>query len=266
MIAGAVRSELIRFRRRSFRFGWVGITALFSVMVNVFVFSAPATGDESGPQGPGGAFPTEAALAASDGFVAALGTASTFLGVVTLAYWAIAVATDYSTGLIRLLVQAEPRRLRLLAGKAVALGAWTALVTTVATAVSALVAVPMARATGISTAAWSSDVLETLATAWTNTYLALLVWGTFGLVIAVLSRSSAVAIAAGVGYVLIIENMVELVADQLAAWLPGSTLDALASGGTADIPYATAIALGAGYAALGLALAVLVFSRREITD
>ena len=51
-----------------------------------------------------------AALEASDGMFAGLQNAAGMLGVVALAIWAIAVTSDYSSGLIRLLVQAEPSR------------------------------------------------------------------------------------------------------------------------------------------------------------
>ena len=48
------------------------------------------------------------------------------------AIWAVVTASDYGSGLIRLLVAAEPRRWRLLAGKVVALVILTAAATTVA--------------------------------------------------------------------------------------------------------------------------------------
>jgi len=63
-------------------------------------------------------------------------------------------ATDYSTGLIRILVQAEPGRIRLLAGKVVALIGWTAAATTVATIVTVCAAPVMAKVFGVSTDAW----------------------------------------------------------------------------------------------------------------
>ena len=46
-----------------------------------------------------------------------------------LALWAIAAASDYDTGLIRVLVQAQPNRLKLLGGKIIALTGFTVLAT-----------------------------------------------------------------------------------------------------------------------------------------
>jgi ABC-2 type transport system permease protein len=266
MMLATTRSEMTRLWRRSYLLGWLGITALFSVFLNVFVFTSASDGAQSSAAGPGGAFPSVADLARSGGLVGGLGAAATLLGVVTLSFWAIAAANDYSTGLIRLLVQAQPLRVRLVGGKALALTVWTAAAATIATVLSTATALAMAGSSGISTAAWGTDPVATIAGAWTNTVMALLVWGAIGLVIAVIARSSAVAIAVGVGYVLVLESVVRLAAENIADWLPGSTLTALAKGGSAAVSYHTAIGLGLAYALVGLGVACYVFTKRDITD
>jgi len=187
-------------------------------------------------------------------------------GIVTLSLWAVVTAGDYSSGLIRLLVAAEPRRWRLLAGKVVALVIVTAAATTVAAIVNVFAVMPAAGAAGISTAAWGTDLVSVVGSAWTNLFLALCVWGVLGLVIAVLARSAAVAISIGVGYVLVVESLVKMVKDAPADWLLGTTLGAVASGGTATVAYGTALALALGYVTLGLVLAGVVFVRRDVTD
>jgi hypothetical protein len=45
-----------------------------------------------------------------------------------------------------------------------------------------------------------------------NAFAALCVWGVLGLVLAVLARSSAIAISVGVGYVLVVESIVKMAA------------------------------------------------------
>jgi ABC-2 type transport system permease protein len=167
---------------------------------------------------------------------------------------------------VRILVQAQPRRTRLLAGKVVALIGWTAAATTVATIVVVGTAPVMASVFGVSTDAWGTDLLSITAGAWLDTFLALIVWGIIGLVIAVLTRSSAVAITIGIGYVLVVENIVGLVSDELSHWLPGQTLTALAQGGTADVAYGTAVALGLLYATVGLVGAAVTFAKRDVLD
>jgi ABC-type transport system involved in multi-copper enzyme maturation permease subunit len=266
----ATKSELVRLRRRSFIFGWPVLAMVLAAVVVTFIFTAVGDGGDIPAEGPGAQFPGIADLQAADGYLAAFQGAASFLGVVTLTFWAIAAATDYSSGLIRLLVQAAPRRLPLLGGKIVALVLWTIGATTLALAIVALVSVAMAQPSDIDTAAWAGNGL--LATAgdvlvvWFNAVLAQLVWGVLGLLIATATRSAAIAIGVGLAYVLIFESILGLVARDAVKWLPGGILSALAGGGTTEVSYGTAIIWGIGYALVGVAASVLIFSRREITD
>jgi hypothetical protein len=65
-----------------------------------------------------------------------------------------------------------------------------------------------------------------VATAWLNLFLALCAWGVLGLVIAVLTRSAAVSISIGVGYLLVVESLIKMVKDAPSDWLLGTTLGA----------------------------------------
>jgi ABC-type transport system involved in multi-copper enzyme maturation permease subunit len=263
---GPVRSELIRLLRRSTILGWLGLTALFALLINVFIFESVKGGHALPATGPGTAFPTRAQLVGPGGLTAGLGAVATLLGVVTLSFWAIAVATDYSSGFIRLTVQAQPDRFRLLAGKVAALVVWTAGATSIALAVNVGVAPALARVGGISTATWRHAAAAHIAGAWVNTFLVLVIWGVIGLAIAYVTRSAAVAIGAGVAYVLVFETFIQQVAKSAGHWLPGSTLSALASGGNAHVGYHAALLLGIGYMLVGLVLSWVVFARRDITE
>lgn len=262
----ATRSELTRLRRRNMLLAWFGLTALFALAINVVVFDAAAHGTAPPDGGPGVSFPTAQTLAGRGGLVAGLASASSLFGVVTLSFWAIVTATDYSTGMIRLLVAAQPHRWRLLAGKVTGLALMTAVATCVALLANVVAAPAAARAAGVSTDAWGRHLASTLAGTWADLFCALLVWGVAGLVLAVLSRSSAVAISVGVGYVLVVESIVKAAAEGASAWLPGTTLSALAQGGTPTLSYPGALALGLAYGILGLGVAVAVLTRRDITD
>lgn len=265
MIA-AIRSELTRLRQPRLLLAWFGLMALFAMLVNTIMVTFVSGGGSLPPGAPGVAFPTLAEMESPSGLMAGLAAASNMFGIVTLSLWAVVTAGDYSSGLVRLLVAAEPRRWPLLAGKVVALVIVTAAATTVATVVDVFTVMPAAQAAGISTAAWGADPLSVMAAAWTNLFLALCVWGVVGLVIAVLARSAAVAISIGVGYVLVVESLVKMVKDVPSDWLLGSTLGAVASGGTETIAYGTAITIALGYVTLGLIVAGVVFIRRDVTD
>ncbi len=265
MIA-AIRSELTRLGQPRLLITWFGLMALFAILVNTIMVTFVSGGGSLPPGAPGVAFPTLAEMESPSGLMAGLAAASNMFGIVTLSFWAVATAGDYSSGLIRLLVAAEPRRWRLLAGKVGALLIVTAAATTVAAIINVLVVMPMAVPAGISTAAWGTDLLEVVGGAWLNLYLSLCVWGVLGLVLAVLARSAAVAISIGVGYVLVFESLIKMVGDAPSDWLLGSTLNAVAEGGTDAIAYGTALALALAYVTLGLAISGAVYIRRDVTD
>ncbi len=262
----AVRSELTRLRQPRLLVIWFGLMALFAMMINTIMVTFVTGGGSLPPGAPGVAFPTLAEMEAASGLMSGLGAAATMFGVVTLSFWAVATASDYSSGLIRLLIAAEPRRWRLLVGKVGALLIVTAAATTVAVIVNILAVIPAAGAAGISTAAWGTHLTEVVGGAWLNLFLSLCVWGVLGLVIAVLTRSAAVAISIGVGYVLVVESLVKLLKDIPSDWLLGATLGAVASGGTEALSYGTALALALAYVTLGLIVAGIVIVRRDVTD
>lgn len=118
MIRNYVRSEWIRIWRWSFVGGGIGVPTAFAALISVFIYSAAEDGSSVGG-GPGGGarFTTIAELAAPGGFIIPLATISTLAGIVLLALWALAAATDYGSGLIRILVQAQPNRTNLLSGR-----------------------------------------------------------------------------------------------------------------------------------------------------
>jgi ABC-2 type transport system permease protein len=261
----AVRSELVRLRRPGYLLGWFGLTAIFAALINVVMFQV--SGETSGPaEGPGVSFPTVDALLGADGIVAGLGAASSMFGVVTLSFWAIAAASDHSTGLIRILVAAEPRRWRLLLGKWVALAAVTAAATGVALVVNLAVAPAAASSADLEPTTWGTDIAATALGAALDLYLALLVWGTIGLALAELTRSAGIAIGVGVGWVLLLEGVIAAAVDGVRDWLPGATIGALATGGSSAIAYGTALALGATYAGVALLVTLVTTTKRDITD
>ena len=72
---------------------------------------------------------------------------------------AVAAAGDYSSGLIRLLVQPAPRRWRLVAGTLVVLAGLTVGTAALATAISVVGSPIVAGATDVSTARWGIDLV-----------------------------------------------------------------------------------------------------------
>lgn len=261
-----VRSELTRSRRKGVLLGWFGLTLVFALLVDSVMFGIAVDSAGDPTSGPGVALPGLAELQGPGGLTAGLGAASTLLGVVTLAFWAVLTATDHSSGLVRLLVAAQPRRWRLLVGKVLALASWTVVAATVALAANLAAAPAAARAAGIDTSAWEAVTAGAVVSAWGDLLLSLLVWGVIGLVLATLARSAAIAVSVGTGYVLVVEGVVGAALSGVADRLPGAVLTALAQGGAPGLSYGAALGAAAAYVVVGLGLACLVVTRRDVTD
>ena len=259
------RSEMVRLLRPRLLIGWFALIAMFAILVNTVMFSM--TGGDQPPAGPGVVFPDDATLASVEGLVVGLSSAASMFGVVTLSLWALVAAGDYSSGLIRLLVAAQPHRWKLLSGKLLALSLVTAVATTVGLVVNLGVAPAAAGAAGIDTTVWLAAISASLVVqAWGNSFLAALVWGVIGLVLAILLRSSALAISIGVGWVLVVESIVTNAFDGALDWLPGTVLTAVAQGGNDTLGYPVALTLALTYVTIGLTAAFVVGWRRDITD
>jgi hypothetical protein len=181
-----------------------------------------------------------------------------------LALWAIAVATDYSTGLIRIVVQAYPKRVPLLASKIAALAAFTVMAATIAYLVMIFCARPLARLEGISVDHWHADFVSHFFKGYFDFTVAMLVWGLIGLMLAVLTRSSAMAIGIGIGFLLVVESLITIVAANAAKYLPGGTLSTLVQGGTHGFPWGAALGVVLLYGVIAAAVSLVVFRTRDI--
>ena len=257
-----VRSELTRLGRPLLLLGGIGLMAFFGLLATVVVFLTAHSGSSTLP---GTQKITVATLEAPDGMFAGLQTFAGMLGIVALVVWAMSATTDVSSGLIRLLVQAEPRRLRLLAGKIVALVLFTCAATLVTTVIVMPIVSGLAKSAGVSTAAWRPHVAHTLISGYFQLTLCVLLWGVVGLCIGILTRSAGISIAIGIGYLLLFEGVLSMLVGSEQRWLPGAAFKAIASGGSADMAFTTALLLGAAYALAALAVAAITFRRRDIT-
>jgi ABC-2 type transport system permease protein len=259
----AFRSEWLKILRPAMLIGEAGPMIGFAVLAVVLSLSVRLGSTQHGPGSPPSLTATQ--VAASDGFATLQGFSTTFIGVVALAVCAIAVGTEYSNGTLRNLLVRQPARLRLLAGKLLALGSLVAagaLLACGAALASALLLLP---AHGISASAWftSAGVSSLLATAG-NLVLATLAWGALGAALALVLRSTPAAIAIGLAYVLVAENLLAAAWSGGDQWLPGQLLYALAKGGTTSVAYARALLLVGLYVAVAVGAAAILFRRRDV--
>ncbi|MFP5452343.1 MAG: hypothetical protein ACLGG9_11440 [Thermoleophilia bacterium] len=263
MIA-AFRSQWVKLTRRSFAVGAIAPLVGFSVAITaVGILRVNETGEHIGPAGS----LTLADLTAGGGWLAGMGAASAFLGLISLAIFASDIAGEFTTGTIRSVLVLEPHRLRVLAGKTACLAAFLAgglMIAGLATGVAAFV---VAGSESIDTSAWTTtDALSEGLSIYVNVLMSCVVWGVFGMALGMITRSSAIAIAAGAGYFLLGERLLlNSLWPSTEEWLPAGVLSALAEGGNPAIGYGTAIVLAAAYGLGAFLLAATAFARRDIT-
>jgi len=261
------RSEFIRIWRPAFFIGGFGVMAGFAALVSIFIYTAAKNGTTLPPTaGAGAGFATTGQIARPGGFLSALATVSRPAGVVLLALWAIAVATDYSTGLIRVVVQAYPKRIPLMGGKIAALSVFTFMAATITFLVVVVLARPLARLEGIKVDAWKTDFVSHIFKGYFDFTVVALVWGLIGLMLAVLTRSSAMAIGIGIGFLLVVESLITIVAPDASKYLPGGTLNTLVAGGTAGLSWGAALGLVVLYGIIAIAVSLTAFRTRDITS
>jgi hypothetical protein len=258
----AFLAEWPQLLRRRFVVGTFGATAAIAALGAVLTFVA-SDGRQIYAE-----MPRTDKLARPEGMVQGLNAISILLGVVGLCVVAASLAGDYSRGTLRNQLVAQPRRLRLLLGKCLALGAFIALVVLAAAAVSVALSFALAPIKNVSTGAWTSLAgLGEFGKAVLNNVLNAWGFGVLGALAAIVFRSPAASISVGVAYVLPIEIIVSGIWRPAESWLPGQLLQDIANGGYG---YATAYA-DAGlrvlcYGAVAVLITALLFRYRDMTS
>jgi ABC-type transport system involved in multi-copper enzyme maturation permease subunit len=131
------------------------------------------------------------------------------------------MAAEWSQGTLRNLLVREPGRLRLLAGKLLALLFFVTLCAALAVLAGAGMTLAAAQAHGISTAPWTtSDEVNAFVRYFGNDLMSLVGVRLLGLFIAVLTRSVGAAVGISLAYVLVVEGLIEAVWPDGAQWFP----------------------------------------------
>jgi ABC-2 type transport system permease protein len=256
-------SEWVKLRRPGMILGGAGTIVGFAILTIVLTLTT-ASATPTDQEGPGGGL-TLAQLAASDGLASILASAATFIGVVALSVFATSIASEYSQGTLRNLLVRQPRRVRLLAGKLLALASFTALAVVVAGIAAVATALLVAPTQDVSTAAWFTSAGWTaLAGGLGNLLVATFGWGLVGALLALVLRAPAAAVGVGLAWALPGELLVTAAWSDGARWLPGQLLDTLAQGGTAAVTYGWAGLLLALYGVVAVVAGTTLFARRDV--
>jgi len=250
----AFRHELIKLRRPTMLLGSFGTMSALALLGVVITITRAGTGR---------ADVTLASLSQPDGFAVMMQRGTELLGIVALGVVAIAVAQDYSTGMLRSMLIREPRRLRLLAGKLAADLLYTTAAAVVALAVAFVVALAIGPAKGVDTSQWLHAGLLTTAAQFGAEALVALGFGVFGAVLAIVLRNPATAVIVGVAWSLPVETLLGRVWSGLEQWLPVHQLGVIADRGQ-GATLSTALLLAAGFAGAAIIASGAIFRRADV--
>jgi ABC-type transport system involved in multi-copper enzyme maturation permease subunit len=200
-------------------------------------------------------------LRAPDGLAKLVAGGATILGVIALILYANSFASEYSQGTIRNLLVREPHRLRLLFGKLAGTAIFVSAGVAGAAVLSIAAAYAFAPGQHIATDAWS---FASVGASFGRILLTTLGWGVLGTVLAVIFRSPAPSIGAGVVYILLVDPLINAAWSAGGRWLPGQMLQAIALGGTTESSLIRAALIVVIYMVAILVMATALFVRRDV--
>lgn len=262
----AFRSELLKLRRWSVLAGG-GVMIVASAGIAYLTFhqiTSGATGSEITPLIQ--AFPT------TGGLITVVGQARSLIIAIALIIVTANIAAEWSQGTLRNLLVREPSRLRLLAGKMLALLLFVTISLTLTLLISAALIIAAAQSQGILTAAWtSSEGMRAFLSFFGNEVLCLVGISLLGMLIAVLTRSTGAAIGIALVYVLVPEGLIAMVWPEGAEWLPvrvfnylvGSTVPT-AVGPTPPQGYTAAMLVALLWMAGFIVVSAVVFRHQDV--
>ncbi len=227
-MTGRVAAELLVLRKRLSTWILLGIWSLLALL---FAYVVPYVQYRNGSTNQ----PLEDLL--PEHLVATLmGGFPFFGGVLALQLGVLAFGSEYGWGTLKVLFTQGPGRLHVFAAKLLALAAALVPFVLVVFAIGALASVAIALSEGAAVTLPSvSLLLRGLGAGW----LILATWAAFGVLLAVLSRGTSLAVGVGILYALVIEGLLSALASEL------SVLDRLVQFFLRANGYSLAAALGA---------------------
>ena len=262
-------SELRKLRRPTLFLGTMGAVVFFSALFSSLLFlliDSPAGNSDRGR------VVSRAVLGLATGGVQGFSSVGGFLGIIALCVFAAQTAQEYTYGTLRNILVRQPGRLRVLAGKFIAMKLFALIMIILSAIISITASALLAPRAKVSTHLWfGADGRHALFTTFINVIISVIGFGTIGMVLGLLLRSPISAISLGVLWLLIVENLLVAVKNSLQNWLPGAQLSAIATGGkptgmTTGIAYSHALWVGGIYVAVGAVVASLLFVRRDVSN
>lgn len=201
-------------------------------------------------------------LAAARGVREVLTTGAGVASVIALAAGVVGMTAGYRHGTLGQSLLSAPTRWPVVVAKALAFALAGVVLGAVALAATFAAGVPglASEDAGVS----YSSTLVRYAVA--GTLLAPALFGAIGVGLGALVRDQRIALAAGVGWLLVVDNVAHSAVPAVAKFLPGGALTSLVRGETQDVlPAGAAALLLIAYALAFAAAGALALRRRDLT-
>jgi len=262
----SMHAELLKLRRPAIIYGAGGAMLGFALLATVLTYATATTAAAASFVGGDSLTSTVGQLGQPGGLTRGFTIAAGFIGLLVFVLFTTSITSEYGLGTIRVLLLKQPRRARLLAGKLLALLACVAAVLFAAELLSGAAAIVLAHTRGIPTASWFTVAgLRHVAGDYINALLVAGLFGTVGMTVGVLTRSTPLALGIGLAWLAPLEHLIQLSWSGAGNWLPGLVFDAVAAGGTTSTTYLHALTTALAYAALALAVGTASFLRRDVS-
>jgi ABC-type transport system involved in multi-copper enzyme maturation permease subunit len=182
---------------------WTGLGLLFGYIVPYAMYRS---GDDDGPDSLAGMLPDQLTQTVLDGFPFYGGAIALMLGV-------LAVGSEFGWDTFKTLFTQGPGRVRIFGAKMAALAIAIVPFALSIFAFGAVASVVIAQLEGVGIA-WpaATDVLRGIGAGW----LILVAWAAVGVLLAVVTRGTSLAIGIGILYTLVIEGLVSLLASTVS--------------------------------------------------
>jgi hypothetical protein len=262
-VIASLRAEWERLAQRRTVLAAAVLVVVVAVGASVLVLSAAEPARRAAPDA---LTPTLESLASAGGGTEVFRAAAALAGTLAFIVFVGLFALEYSRGTYRTMLLHQPRRIALLAGKLAGLLACAAVVLAALELATWVAARLLAPAFDVSTGRWIS--LDALGSA-IGDYGSVMLWVTgyavFGMTVAVLVRSVALALAIAIAWAGPFEHLLARAWSPARGYFPGLLLEVLGAGGTAEVSVTRAALASCGYLVLFALVAATVFRRRDIT-
>ncbi|WP_116995869.1 ABC transporter permease [Desertimonas flava] len=261
-IVNSYRSEWILLNRRRMWMVMGATTVAFTVLATIVTLATAE--DVVGGDNVGFAL---SSLVGSGGATAAVVFSIAFSSILVLAAFASSTGNEFGRGTLRSALTRQPNRSALIAGKLGARVTVASILMLTGLAIGALTSAIYAPTQDISTDGWFDGAAFTAAVEDYGRLVAFVVmYALIGTTIAVLVKSTPVALGIGLLWFGPIENVIGENREFAERWFPGLVLRSLTQPDAPDaLSTGTALATLGVYAAVCVAVIGVVLKRRDVT-